>query len=49
MPKKLFAFFCCLISSMFYGAVDDLVAQICNAGGCTPAGVESMSDEEFFK
>lgn len=111
MPKKLFAFFCCLISSMSYGAtgdliteaqdtfnaarmvcsgisdeiskvsnvskintavtgvgtvvaggalvsgikksqeeeeIDKLVAQICNAGGCTPEGVESMSDEDFF-
>lgn len=28
--------------------IDTLVAQICNAGGCTPEGVESMSDEDFF-
>ena len=28
--------------------IDRLVEQICNAGGCTPEGVESMSDEDFF-
>ncbi len=28
--------------------IDELVDQICAAGGCTPEGVESMSDEDFF-
>ncbi len=28
--------------------IDELVEQICAAGGCTPEGVESMSDEDFF-
>lgn len=111
MPKKLFAFLCCLIPSISYGAIDDLiaeaqdtfnatrmvcsgisdeiskvsnvskintavtgagtvaaggalvagikksqeeeeidklVAEICQAGGCTAEGVESMSNEDFF-
>lgn len=111
MCKKIFAFLCCLIPSISYGAVDDLIAEaqdtfnavkmvcsgisdeiskvsniskintavtgvgtvvaggalvsgikksqeeqeidilvkkICNAGGCTADGVESMSNEDFF-
>lgn len=111
MPKKLFAFLYCLIPSISYGAIDDLiaeaqdtfnatrmvcsgisdeiskvsnvskintavtgagtaaaggalvagikksqeeeeidklVAEICQAGGCTAEGVESMSNEDFF-
>lgn len=28
--------------------IDELVKQICAAGGCTPEGVEKMSDAEFF-
>ncbi len=28
--------------------IDKLVEKICNAGGCTPEGVKSMSDEDFF-
>ena len=28
--------------------IDRLVEKICEAGGCTPEGVESMSDEYFF-
>lgn len=29
--------------------IDELVAQICNAGGCTAEGVESMTDEQFWQ
>jgi len=28
--------------------IDKLVAEICEAGGCTAEGVESMSNEDFF-
>jgi hypothetical protein len=28
--------------------IDALVAQICAAGGCSPEGIETMSDEYFF-
>ena len=28
--------------------IDKLVAQICEAGGCTAEGVENMSNEDFF-
>lgn len=28
--------------------IDKLIAQICDNGGCTPDGVDAMSDEEFY-
>lgn len=29
--------------------IDELVAQICNVGGCDPDGVAAMTDEEFWQ
>lgn len=28
--------------------IDEIISQMCSAGGCTPEGVAAMSDEEFW-